>query len=245
METIQIESNQRKRRRNKIILWILFPLLLIPPFILANLSDKFIIYAFVSLLLAFIDIGVLYFMNNKYYNWPIGLFLIFCLSLFLKRNHWPMAGFILSFSTFFISIFSVVNSIRFQISFRHNIFLQWFGFISNIVVALFMIGVVFWAQHWPKEVGDVFSYTGCLLFIISILGMVFTLPNSNYIGWTVDDRKAFFRTIIIPMAFIFGLICLIFVFTNAFWLILNKDLTSVEWLVNDVKLFNLEGIPIQ
>jgi hypothetical protein len=100
-------------------------------------------------------------------------------------------------------------------------------------------------QHWPGIPRVIFTYSGSFLFILFTLGFIFTLPNSNYIAWSESDRKVFFRTILIPMVFVFALITLIFVFPDTYNSILGRGVFGSPWFqdLSEINLFDLEGIP--
>ena len=97
-------------------------------------------------------------------------------------------------------------------------------------------------MHWSSEIGDTLGYTGIVLFVISILGMVFTLPASNYQGWSMIEKKTFFRSILIPMGIVFSLILITIVFSDVFFWILDRYGPPLN-LDESIELFSLEGMP--
>lgn len=236
---VKILKNNSKRL--KTILWILFPVLFIGSIILliAEIGPAFI--GLIMLLIALTDLMVLYALAEKYFNWPMISVLIFLLGVFFKGRHWPLAGTLLTTGVVFLILTSLFNAIRFQLTMKGNPFLRWFGSISCIVISTYMCGWLIMVQHWPKEIGDIFGYIGIVLFVISILGMVFTLPRSNYIGWGVIEKKIFYRSIFIPLTIVFCLIIITLVFSEAFIWIMDRNGPPLE-LENNVKLFDLEGI---
>jgi len=227
----------------KIYLWILLPILLFLTILFAEIENM--LWAFIiSLVVAFVDTSLIYFFSKRFYNWPMIFLFVFAVGILFKRNHWPLGGAILTASTYFIVIISIVNTIRFQSRFSHNQFLRWFGSLSCFVAALFLSGFLFRIQHWPREIGDFMGYSGSLLFLISILALVFLLPNSNYVSWSGYDRKIFYRVIILPMVFLFVFMSIVYVFEDAFRMMLNVDYSSIPWQRGGaIKLFDLEGIP--
>ena len=241
METPSPEVDRRRIRRWKIILWILFFLVFAPSFYFNMIYSPGIIGIFL-LISSFVILSLIIHLSKKYYNWLNWLFLLLLIGLFFRRNHWPFGGTIIAISSFFICIYTLINSLRFAITFRHNSFLRWFGFAINIIITLFIFGFLVWSMHWSTQTGNLFAYPGAILFPIAVLGMVFTLPNSNYVGWNSTDRKVFFRTIIIPMCIIFVLICLVLIFNDTFRVLMDKDFSRVPWSYEDLKLFDLEGI---
>jgi hypothetical protein len=214
----RIKPKRRKLKRN---LWILFAVLLVASVIFVAEIEPFFI-GFILLFLAFADLVYLYLLAEKYYNWPLISVLIFLVGIFFKGRHWPLAGALVTTGIIFLCLTSLVNAIRFQVTMRNNPFLRWFGSISCIIISTYMFGWLFMIQHWSKEAGDIFGYTGMVLFIISILGMVFTLPGSNYLGWSINEKKTFFRSILMPMGIVFSLILITVVFSDAYFWILDR-----------------------
>jgi hypothetical protein len=245
-----VEINRIKEKRVvrsgiRRILWSIFIALLILTVIFAmaeSLSEnQSIILGVGTIFLAMITLVILYIIAEKFYNWPIIFFIIFFTGIFFKRQHWPLATLIGSAAIFMISVISLANSIRFLITLKKNAFLKWFGSISGLIITLYMLGWIFMLQNWPRAIGDALAYSGAVLFIISILGMVFTLPSSNFISWSEVERKSFFRMVLIPMVIVFGLIIITFVFEDGYRTLLNAD--TPRWHIEGMKLFELEGIP--
>ena len=184
---------------------------------------------------------ITYFLSVKLYSWPVSSFLIVFLGMFFKKEHWPYANYLLTCGTLFLGILSFWNSEKFMVTFRNNAFLKWIGCIAGIIVTVFMIGLLAGYQHLPGRVW--FSYSGCIMFILLVLAIVFTLPNSNYIEWSLIERKVFFRTVLMPMIFVFALITLMFVFTDTFNSIIGRKTVYAPWETYQYELFNIEGIP--
>ncbi len=239
--TDELAVNTTKNKILRIILWSALPVFLLA-FIFAVNTDSVVLILICAFLL-FTDIGGIYFYSKKFYNWYFYLFVAFAIGILFKRNHWPLAGFILAASTFIVVISSIINSIRFQLKFSHNQFLRWFGSLSSFVAALFLSGFLIRLQHWPRGIGDFLGYSGSLLFLISILALVFLLPYSNYVKWSGFDRKIFYRMIILPIVFLFVFMSIVYVFEDAFRMMLEADYSSTPWQQGDIKLFDLEGIP--
>ena len=240
MEITQVKHTRLSRKRLRRILWILFPVLIVL-FLFGMMSEMSMIAGFGILFFVFTDLVILYIIAEKYYNWPIVFFIIFFTGIFFKRQHWPLGSFIGTMAIFLISFVSLANTIRFLINRHQNSFLRWFGSISGLIITLNLFGWIFMLQNWSRSIGDIFAYSGGILFILSILGMVFTLPNSNYISWTEIERKNFFRTVLIPMVIVFALIILTLVFEDGYRQLMNFD--KPGWHITGLKLFNLEGMP--
>lgn len=169
------------------------------------------------------------YLSTPFYSWTILSFLMVFMGLYFKSNHWPAAGTLMSLGTLFLGILSIWNSVKFILVFKNNPFLRWVGFASGIIVTVFMTGLLFGNQHWSGLVKVICSYSGCLMFILLVMAIVFTLPNSNYIEWPVLERKVFFRTVLIPMIFVFALITLIFVFSDTYNSIMGRAKVTLPW----------------
>jgi hypothetical protein len=230
MEQPVVAIKSYSKRKLKVFLWILLPIFIIAAIIVLITSENGpSVPGLILLVVGLIDFIFIYVLSEKYYNWPIVFFLIFFIGLFFKRMHWPAANVIAAMGVIFICFISLINSIRFQITLRQNSFLKWFGSISGIIIASYLIGWLFMLQSWSREIGDIFAYTGSILFIISVMGMVFTLPISNYIGWKDNERKIFFRAVLIPMIIVFFLIIITFVINDAYRKILGFD--NPPWIL--------------
>jgi hypothetical protein len=169
------------------------------------------------------------YLSTPFYSWTILSFLMVFLGLFFKRNHWPAASALMTLGTVFLGFLSIWNSVKFIMDFRNNPFLKWVGFVSGIIVTVFMTGLLYGNQHWSGLIRDTFAYSGGLMFILLVMAIVFTLPNSNYIEWHSLERKVFFRSVLIPMIFVFALITLIFVFTDTYNSILGRSKVLIPW----------------
>jgi len=240
-EFTELMTGKRKRQLIK-ILWIILPFILILSVILLSEEIGPFIIRIILFIIALADLVFIYTMTEKYYNWPVIFVLIFLLGFLFKRNHWPMAGVLLTTGICFLCLTSLVNAIRFQILMKNNSFLRWFGSASCIIISTYMFGWLFMIQHWSKDVGDILGYIGIVLFIISILGLVFTLPGSNYLGWSITEKKIFFRAILVPMGIVFSLILITVVFSDVFIWILDRIGPPLN-LNESIELFDLEGIP--
>ncbi len=150
-----------------------------------------------SFLLLFSIIAIV--INIKFYNSILFLVTLLLLAMFFKFMHWPGAGPLFTMTLGLLSIFSVIALFKY---FKNkNPFLKWIGFSANIILPIINLTLLFKIMHWPRF--DTIEYIGTFLFVILILAMVFTLPNSKYLEWTKVDKKMFYRSIIIPMTFIF------------------------------------------
>ncbi len=239
-------GEQKHSKKVRKVSWILLVLgilgIIISLILYSNIdSVASIITIIISLIFILSSlISLLFIFNRKFYNTFIYLLAIVVIGFVFKRNHWPgasyimFAGFTLSAIGFcllsFISLFAI----------RDNKFLRNFGFSINLILTLSFLGGLFKVQHWPY--GNVMIALSSLLFLISVLSLVFTLPNSNYQEWTSFHKKFFYRAILIPMIFIFITSTLTFVFPDKWDSVVYDNQSKDYWGMNEIELFDKEGI---
>lgn len=231
-----------RNRKIRVILWLVFSILFIVPFlILIFLLDSWSVGILMGI--GLFGLIIVSFLASKFYYWPVLSFFIVFGGLFFKRQHWPLAGMFITVGTLWLGIISLYNSVRFLITFRNNPFLKWIGCITGVIVVLFMTGLLFGTQHWGGFIRESFGYTGSMLFVILVLAIVFTLPNSNFIAWSEIERHVFFKAILFPMIFIFALIALTYLFPQTYNEIMRRSAIYIPWKDDVIQLLNLEGIP--
>jgi hypothetical protein len=242
---IEFSDTIVKSRRLNIILWIILSFLLVTSFLLMGFSG------FSGLLVDILAVSlmgllILSILSLKFYNWPVILFMFVFIGIYFKREHWPYAASLMTLGTVFLGSVCWFNSFKFFYTFRNNIFLKWFGFLSGIIVILFMMGFLFMNMHWSGTIRDILIRSGCFLFVFSVLALVFTLPFSNYVAWSDIERKVLFRTILTPMLFILALFTLVFVFPDTYNSLTGRGSITPPWspwYILNIELYNLEGIP--
>jgi len=240
---IDFDESVIKRRRLKLLLPLFFLLLVVISFITLSLWPYFSVLIALILTLFLVSLIISGLLASKFFNWPFISFMVIVLGIFFKRNHWPLAGVLMSIGTMFLAAVSIYNSLKIPFNFRNNTFLKWFGSLTGFIVTLFMLGLLFMNQHWSGVVRVIFIYLGLFLFFLSVLAMVFTLPFSNYVAWSDIERKVFSRVVLISMAFIFVFFILVFVFPDTYNSLLGRNIIIPPWYWFDVELFKLEGIP--
>lgn len=162
---------------------------------------------------------------NKFYNFLfIGIgFLI--LGLFIRRFHIPGVGPLLVLSSFYIVVCSISIAIYvFRIT-KDNPFIKWYSLTINSILALQFIGFVFTIMHWSGIIYKI----GTLFFIVAVFSLIFTLPFSNYIDWSDFHKKIFYRTMLIPLGFVFILTTIYFVFPDFYQSLFYNKTPSVAW----------------
>jgi len=179
-------------------------------------------------------------LTSRYYDWPYILFLMVFIGLYYKKLHWPYSAGFLTAGTVLLATLCWYNAIKFLYTFRHNSFLKWFGSTSSIIILFFMMGFLWMNQHWPGSA--ILIGFGSFIFVLTVVALTFILPFSNYVSWPDLDRKVFFRTVLIPMVFIFMLFTLIYVFPDLYNSITGRGIKFTPWPLDDLQLFKLDSI---
>jgi hypothetical protein len=239
---VEIFRTNPKNKRLRISLWVLLPVLIAGIIISVINEENPTVISLGLIVLALIDICLIYIFSDKYYNWPFISVMVFLVGMIFKSQHWPLSGTLLTISIVFLCMTTLVNAVRLQVTMKGNPFLKWFGSISCIIIATYMFGLLLIVQHWSKKVGDVLGYIGISLFILSILGMVFTLPRSDYLNWKKVERKIFYRSVLAPMVIVFNLILITLVFSNVYIQIMNREQGPSLGLKSKIELHDLEGL---
>lgn len=183
-----------------------------------------LIPTFVFLILIFlfvVNILIIIWSTKKYYNWTLTFIGLILFAIFSRRMRWPTAAF--SFFAGFtgLEIISFISDYIFLIKYKHNGFLRYIGFASSIVLAMVANGLLFKNLHWANA--NVMLNLGLILFIPFLFAFIFTLPGSNYVSWKKSDRLIFYRSIIIPMSFVFVLCVLMFALPDL-WTSINRSM---------------------
>jgi hypothetical protein len=209
------------------LLLILLILYLIPPLI-----PDFVFT--VLLFLTFLDVVMIVWFLTQYYNLGITFILMIITAIFFRRMRWPVTGILYTIGFTGLACFSFILARIFIKRFNHITFLKYIGFSSSIVLSIVSMGLLWKNMHWP--LAGLVLYTGLGLFIPFLFAFVFTLPSSDYINWNKSERRIFFRTIIIPMAFVYILIVLMIVFPEVYTAMTRKPLLPFNMGVVDLQL---------
>jgi hypothetical protein len=207
----EINTYSPGNKKVRKILLIIAPVLAVSSlFLIFFGSNMFDAAGDLLMLIVFIDLGIVAWLAKKAYNWPLLFILIIIWSIFCKRERWPLTGLFFSIGFTGLSCFSFYFAAIFLKKYNHNTFLKYIGFSSSIILSIVTIGLLWKIMHWPFA--NLILNTGLGLYIPFLFAFVFTLPGSNYINWHKSERTVFFRAIIIPMAFVYILVVLMFVF---------------------------------
>jgi len=216
MVSFNQDGNKKRFRKLKIILLILPPLLIVPAVILLDSSNDIMFgIGMILLFLLFIDIGIVIgLLTKKYYNWIIAFLVLIVIAVFFKHNRWPFASVFFTFGFGGLGFVSLFSSFTFLKRYRHIPFIRFIGFSSSLVLFVLSMGLLWKNMHWP--LAGTFINVGLITFIPFLFAFVFTIPNANFMNWNKLERIVFFRAIIIPMIFVYGICVMMFVFPE-FW----------------------------
>jgi hypothetical protein len=226
-----ISRYERLRKPLLIILSVLFLLFLV----LYNMrrTISFLPF-FITWFLILTDVVILFVLARKFYNWNLFFLLIIITAFYLRSRRIGYWQVLLTLGFSGLSLLSLYSSYIFLKRYNHNVFLKYIGFASSFILSLVCMGLLWKNNHWPMA--GIISVAGMILFIPFLFAFVFTIPNSNYINWTKSDRVVFFRTVIIPMVFVYTLCVLMFVL-NDIWVSISRvqiypfGMSPVELLV--------------
>jgi hypothetical protein len=168
----------------------------------------------ILLLLALLDLIFYLALKKKYYNWTFLFLLLVVTAILYRSQRWPLGGiwFTLGFAGLAVNSFFLAGV--FWERYNHNKFLKFIGFFSCLILSILTVGLLFKNMHWPYA--GLLLQTGMTAFIPFLFAFVFMLPSSGYINWSKSERILFFRGIIIPMAFVYTISVLMFVFPELY-----------------------------
>lgn len=191
--------------------------------ILAAIVGLLLVISIVSTIVTYkkIDISILLLMSLSF------------LGLFFKKMHWPGAGplIVLGWAVpallFLFIIYERIN----EYDNRTNRFLNFFKNFICVTITVNFLGATFKTMHWPGA--SILVYIALILAIFSILILVFLLPNSNFIEWTAEHKKRFYRVFLFPLIYLAILTAMGFVFPETFKYIFfgkSKDVINPFWI---------------
>jgi hypothetical protein len=233
------KSPNRNKRIKIVTLIIIAAALFLVTLILYFIPPVIPDFVFATLLiLTFLDILMIVWFSIRYYNIGIAFLVMIIIAIFFKRMRWPVSSILYTIGFTGLAGFSIVFARIFLKRFNHIIFLKYVGFSSSIILSMVSMGLLWKNMHWP--VANVILNTGLVLFIPFLFAFVFTLPSSDYINWNKSERIIFFRAIIIPMAFVYIMVVIMFVFPRIYTSITRLPLIPFDMVKID--LLNKPGL---
>jgi len=219
------------------------PLILLLFFISEVLSNHRLITYLLFILLGYVVLVNLSLHFLRYdLNFIVVTFLLI-IGLLLKRYHLPLGGFIISLSALILCVLSLIIAIRaFRI--KDHRYLAILTFSCSLILAGLSASFMMKIQHWPGS--GILMGIFIPAFIIATLIILLTLPGSNFIEWTREQKKILLRGLLIPWLFFMYTII-----TNSLippynqfkpFFFLDKKRSEVKFNMTDYKIENRNGL---
>jgi len=176
------------------------PIVLFMSFIfeLIGTNQFIILYLSYAILIYLVAVNLFLHIFRYDLNLVIVLFLLIT-GLYLKRMHAAGSSIIMTISLFLMAAFLILIALR-SFKIKDNRFLSIVMFSCSIILAFQFIAMVWKIQHWPGA--GLLLYISMPVFIIATLIILLTLPGSNFIEWTREQKKILLRGLLIPWLFI-------------------------------------------
>ena len=173
------------------------------------------------------------------------LFIILIMTgLFMKRQHWPLAGMTITGFTLLLSAGCFMFGLRCLFLGGKMTYFRNVTFFGGIFTAIAFMGQLFKIQHWTGAGPLVITgFTGLILGSIYVL---ITLHSSGYIDWQPLHKKVL-RKILIPWTFIFFMYISRYMVPELNTLIWTPDVTrkklsSYGFMMKDYSVEEKNGI---
>ena len=157
----------------------------------------FIIFCY-SILLYIVIVNLFLHMFRYDLNLIIVIFLLI-IGLYMKRMHMAGAGITMTFSMLLPTAFLILIALR-SFKIKDNRYLASVMFSCSIILALQFITMTWKTMHWSGA--GYLLFISLPVFIIATLIILLTLPGSNFIEWTREQKKILFRGLLIPWLFV-------------------------------------------
>jgi hypothetical protein len=240
--TIVFMFSYKNRILRKIFL-ISMPVLLVLFFFSELLNLNYLITYQCFFLLGYVVIVNLFLHFLRYdLNFIVVTFLLI-IGLLFKRYHWPLGGLIISLSALILCILSLIISFRaFRI--KDNRYLSILTFSCSLILAGLSASFLMKIQHWAGT--NIMTGIFIPVFIIATLIILLTLPGSNFIEWTREQKKILLRGLLIPWLFFMYTIITTSLIPphNQFkpFFFLDKKRSEVKFNMEDYKIENKDGL---
>jgi len=180
-------------------MWISLPVLLVP--IIPGAIFDIIPLAIVPSVLIILILGVLVFFSPERSTRRILILLAFMIfGFFMKRQHWPMAGVLITLTLGILVVGSIIYGIHILQKHKENLYFRIIGSICFLLIALQSLTIMFKFQHWP--VAGIFVLMAGVPTLVTTLLVLITLPGSGFINWKKEQQKILTRKILIPWIFL-------------------------------------------
>jgi len=163
-------------------------------------------------------------------------------SIFLKRYHLPMSGFVLTVVSLLFASGNFMYGIRCLYLSEKIKYLKYVTFFGSLVISIFFFGLLYKLQHWPG--GGILIITSHISLVLGTIIVLLTLPSSGIIDWQPFHKKMLKR-IILPWIFIFTLFIIRYLLPELdtiIWKSDKKEVSSVGFEMFDYTIDIKNGL---
>ncbi|KPK84489.1 MAG: hypothetical protein AMS27_09755 [Bacteroides sp. SM23_62_1] len=108
-----------------------------------------------------------------------------------------IGGFILSAAGF------IILAVKSFISVRENrFFVILFSVYCLIITSCYILFMVRFTEYYPARSATI-DTIAVIIFLLACVGLLISMPFSNYIGWKKEHQSLFKRVVLIPLVFVF------------------------------------------
>ncbi|KPK85188.1 MAG: hypothetical protein AMS27_08020 [Bacteroides sp. SM23_62_1] len=175
------------------------PFFLVLGFILEIIeSYQIIVYLSFLFLVYLVAVNIILHFLRFDLNLIIVIFLL-VIGLYMKSQHAAGAGIVMTISMMMTAAFLILIAVK-AFKIKDNRYLSIIMFSCSVILALQFIAMVWKLQHWAGA-GILLSIS-LPVFIIATLIILLTLPGSNFLEWTIEQKRILLRGLLIPWLFI-------------------------------------------
>jgi len=180
-------------------MWISLPVLLVP--VILGAIFEIIPLFVVPAVLILICLGILVFFSPERSTRRIVILLAFMiLGFFMKRQHWPLAGILITLILGVLAFGSLLQGVNVLLKHKDNLYFRIIGSLCFLLIALQSLATLFKFQHWPGA--GVFILVAAVPTLVTTLLVLITLPGSGFISWKKEQQQILTRKILIPWVFL-------------------------------------------
>lgn len=184
---------------------LLLPVFIIMAVLIGNNTDgiSFFLWVLViiSIILTFFTLIYLFLYSDaSSLTGVILLIMLILTGLFMKRQHWPLAGMTITIFTLLLSAGCFMFGLRCLFLGGKMHYFRNITFFGCIFISLAFMGQLFKIQHWPGAGPMVIA--GFAGLILGTFYVLISLHSSGYIDWQPIHKKVLIK-ILIPWSFIF------------------------------------------
>jgi hypothetical protein len=198
-------QNKKWLRKSAKFSSFLLPVFIVPVVFIGyyndGISNLLLAIIIISVILTFFTlINLFIYSDAPSLTGVILLILLFITGLFMKRQHWPLAGMTITVFTLLISAGSFMFGLRCLFLEGKMTYFRNVTFFGSIFMSIAFMGQLFKIQHWFGA--GPLAIVGFAGLILGSIYVLITLHSSGYIDWQPLHKKVL-RKILIPWTFIF------------------------------------------